>query len=320
MSTDNLQQAISTAVAEVRRRRAGLTPADVEAAYTAYHHHFANREEDPPVSQNADEDELLLAIWDVIVDRETEGMDSPDEELEDYYAAAFTALLNDEPESTEPAGEPVAMAQTVEVATEPAEPTEVIPEGDSESVSTLESEQSEPQESIYLVRITLDGSRPTIWREVLIPSGTRQSLLHHIIQAAMGWRGTEDYQFFPSLHREQNRPGEPTLGDLLGKVGEQCGYEFDNWYHDLELRDIRQAQGRTHYPVCIAGARACPPQDIGGVAAYNEKIKILNDPSHYEYEELASWLTQDFNPGAFNMDQTNLRLGQYGDNTFHAVV
>ncbi|NJB85835.1 hypothetical protein GGR26_001580 [Lewinella marina] len=318
MSTDNLQQAIATAVADVRSQFPALSDHDVTEAYRSYLQHFSEREDEPPVSYQPEVDELLLAIWDVIVDRETEGLDHPEGDLEDFYAAAFTGLLSLDP-APALANEPVAVPETVEE--NPSDPAPVADaEGEDDLGGDMAAQETSPLEPVFLLRITLDGSQPTIWREVLVPADVRQTQLHHIIQAAMGWRGTEDFQFFPSQHREQTGPGEPQLGDLLGKVGEQCGYEFDNWYHDLELRDIRTPHGSNHYPVCTAGERACPPQDIGGVAAYNEKIKILNDPSHYEYEELASWLTQDFNPGAFNIQQANLRLGQYGDHSFQAVV
>ncbi|WP_116108350.1 plasmid pRiA4b ORF-3 family protein [Lewinella sp. IMCC34191] len=314
--TDNLQQAIANAAKEVRQRHPDLTQQDVGDAYARYRTHFREREDDPPVSNREAEDELLLAIWDVIVDRETEGLDEPDGLLEDYYAQTFDALLRAEADTDEV--EPIAVAGTEIVAE--ADPPPVMAEEEDTTTNAIEDEETDPVNTIYRLQVVLDGSRPAVKRVLLVDKHVNQSQLHFIIQAAMGWRGTEQFQFYPSREQELPSSGEILLGDLFDKEGDHCGYEFDTWYHDIELLDRERPEGRRHYPVCIAGERACPPEDIGGVAAYNEMVEVLNQPDHPDYTEMAGWLTQDFHPDAFNMDQANLRLSQYRDSEFKAVV
>ncbi|WP_116127345.1 plasmid pRiA4b ORF-3 family protein [Lewinella sp. IMCC34183] len=319
MSTDNLQQALANAAAAVRSVHPELGASDLEFAYERFRRHFAEREDDPPVSDRPAMDELLLALWDVIVDRETEHVDDVPGDLEDYYVLAFTALLGEEPTLVRD-DEPIAF--TEELNDSDATPAEVAPTPGEDGLpaSNIEGEMSEPDGGIYRLYILLDGSQPEIWRRILVPHHVRQGQLHHYIQAVMGWRGSENYQFFPPATSVPKGTGEPTLQDLFPTVGEHCGYEFDTWYHDLKLEAIEPARGNRRYPVCTAGERACPPQDeVSGMKEYNEMLEALNDSSHPDHREIAGWITQDFNPGAFNIDQANVRLGKVGDVGFQAV-
>ena len=54
------------------------------------------------------------------------------------------------------------------------------------------------------------------------------------------------------------------------------------------------------YPKCIAGARACPPEDCGGIDGYQELLEIISDPKNDEYDEMITWLGGKYNPEEFN--------------------
>ena len=43
------------------------------------------------------------------------------------------------------------------------------------------------------------------------------------------------------------------------------------------------------YPVCVDGALACPPEDVGGSRGYAHLLEVLADPKHEECEELLEW-------------------------------
>ena len=316
---DTLLHALATATAQCRRQHPELSDADERAAYTTYQRHFAERQDDPPTSEWPAVDDLLLALWDVIVDREERGQDEPEGELEDYYATAFAMLLEpaEAEEAVEQDGAPIAMGESPQPPSN--QPAPVVEDDQAENVV----EADDTQGQIFTVRISLDGSTPEIWRRVLIPADVPQTELNYIVQAAMGWRGSEQFQFLPPQERELPTSGEPRLRDLLPEVGDDCGYEFDRgatWYHHLALEEIGQAEGRRHYPVCTAGQRACPPEDVGSLREYEEMVKKMKDPTNDEYREMAGWLTQDFNPAAFNIEQANLRLGRHGQVGFQAVV
>ena len=65
------------------------------------------------------------------------------------------------------------------------------------------------------------------------------------------------------------------LNQLVGREGFKFRYEYDfgdSWLHDLVVEKILPADytREQHYPVCVAGKRACPPEDLGGVGGYEE--------------------------------------------------
>jgi hypothetical protein len=63
-------------------------------------------------------------------------------------------------------------------------------------------------------------------------------------------------------------------------------------------------------PVCIDGARACPPEDSGGAWGYAEKLEALKSPNHEESERLREWLGEDFDPDRFEKEAVNRELAR----------
>ena len=60
------------------------------------------------------------------------------------------------------------------------------------------------------------------------------------------------------------------------------------------------------YPICLGGARACPPEDCGGVPGYFQLLEAFRNPSR-ENEELREWAGGEFDPEAFDADAVNRR-------------
>lgn len=50
-------------------------------------------------------------------------------------------------------------------------------------------------DQVYQLKITLDGSKPPIWRRVQVLGSTHLGRLHDIIQATMGWYDSHLHQF-----------------------------------------------------------------------------------------------------------------------------
>lgn len=48
---------------------------------------------------------------------------------------------------------------------------------------------------VYQLKITLRGSKPPIWRRVLVPAKFNHYQLHQVIQLAMGWEDSHLHQF-----------------------------------------------------------------------------------------------------------------------------
>ena len=86
-------------------------------------------------------------------------------------------------------------------------------------------------------------------------------------------------------------------------------YDFgDCWEHRLTVEKVLPAQELPRYAVCVAGANACPPEDVGGPPGYVHFLDALSDPQHPEHQELLAWCGGAFDPRAFDLAQANARL------------
>ncbi len=168
--------------------------------------------------------------------------------------------------------------------------------------------------------IVLQGSKPKIWRRVLVPEGFSFHHLHYTIQLAMGWTDSHLYQFITG--RNQRYIGVPFDDDfgemedsrkikiksLLNAPKDKILYEYDfgdSWKHIVEVKKVHQAEKGKKYPVLIGGAMACPPEDCGGIWGYQELVENLKMKGTDEYEELVEWLGGEFDPNEFDMAKIN---------------
>jgi hypothetical protein len=65
------------------------------------------------------------------------------------------------------------------------------------------------------------------------------------------------------------------------------------------VEKVDVADPQVSYPCCIAGKRACPPEDCGGVWGYEAFLAAISDPNHPEHESMLEWVGGDFDPEAF---------------------
>jgi Plasmid pRiA4b ORF-3-like protein len=180
---------------------------------------------------------------------------------------------------------------------------------------------------IAVLRVTLIDSKRPIWRRVLVPADIRLDRLHDVIQAAMGWedrhlhvftKGTDRYgeldgdDDFDLGHRDERAV---PLKALLGTEGDSLRYEYDfgdGWDHDIVLEGLLAATGDGRYPLCVAGERACPPEDCGGVGGYEELERTLADAEHPDHEHMREWVALpdgvDFDPARFDIAEANARI------------
>jgi len=181
-------------------------------------------------------------------------------------------------------------------------------------------------ERVYQFKIALTGLRPPIWRRIQVPETYSFWDLHVAIQDAMGWEDYHLHQFTvidPSIDMkvEIGAPAEDfdvvfdmeILPEWKQKIAEwfsmensvaEYTYDFgDGWEHTLKLEKILPKEADATYPRCIGGKRACPPEDCGGVWGYEEKLDILKDKTHEEYEETVEWLGDDFDPEHFDVNE-----------------
>jgi hypothetical protein len=69
-----------------------------------------------------------------------------------------------------------------------------------------------------------------------------------------------------------------------------------------------QRPGVQSPPVCLEGARACPPEDVGGTWGYQEFLEAMADPGHERHEEFREWIGGRFDPEAFDLARVTKRM------------
>ena len=174
--------------------------------------------------------------------------------------------------------------------------------------------------NIYQLKITLEHIRPAIWRSVQVTGDTRLDELHDIFQIVMGWEDCHLHQFiigdkiygipspeYPGAFKNEHN----AILEKIAKQGDKFFYEYDfgdGWRHQIKVEKVIPAEKDQRYPVCLAGAGACPPEDCGGIPGYMNLLVVLNDPDNEEYEEMQEWIGEDFNPERFDLAEINKTL------------
>lgn len=171
----------------------------------------------------------------------------------------------------------------------------------------------------FQLKIQLIAIKPAIWRRVLVPTTFSFQEMHAVFQGAMGWQDSHLHMFEISKRRflipeddgfgleggcEDERKQVPQA--LLSKgMKFEYIYDFgDEWRHRVTVEDTNAPAGDRYLPICTAGARACPPEDCGGLNGYPELLEAIADPEHERHEHLAEWVG-DFDPEAFSVAQAN---------------
>jgi Plasmid pRiA4b ORF-3-like protein len=175
--------------------------------------------------------------------------------------------------------------------------------------------------SLFQLKITLHYLHPPIWRRVLVPDTITLRRLHTVIQSVMDWGGGHLHEFRlpargfgPPLRRfghEGEDENATLLRDVLARKGRTLHYEYDfgdGWLHAIKLEKILPMEPGGRYPVCVAGARACPPDDCGGPPGYDQLVEAVANPSAPDNARLLAWCGQ-WDPEAFDLETVNRRLG-----------
>lgn len=135
----------------------------------------------------------------------------------------------------------------------------------------------------------------------------------------MGWQdyhlhmfeiGGERFELFEDGEHEPENGCQDerkrTLAEILTK-GMQFTYVYDfgdDWEHAITVEDVLRPASGSPAPLCIDGARACPPEDCGGPYGYPNFLEALSDPDHPEHSATAEW-ARGFEPEQFNIGQAN---------------
>jgi hypothetical protein len=175
-------------------------------------------------------------------------------------------------------------------------------------------------ESIYQIKVTLKDSEPPIWRRIQVPGHITLYKLQRIMQMVMGWEnahlhefvinGTSYGQSHPEYGLEMKTERRARLDELVPEENMDFIYKYnldEEWEHHLLVEEIISRTPKVHYPQCVEGDRACPPEDCGGILGYKDLLEIIKNPEDPEYEETIQWLGA-FDPTAFDLEEVNQKL------------
>jgi len=174
----------------------------------------------------------------------------------------------------------------------------------------------------YQLKVTLQETHPPIWRRLIVPGNLNFARLHAVLQAAMGWEDSHLHLFKigdleignPDLDRSSfGAPIAPEKQYTLDRVarGKEARFTYvydfgDSWEHEIVVETV--AVGELEAPRCVAGERACPPEDCGGAPGYADLVDALADRMHERHAELTRWVDDEWSPERFDLAAADRRV------------
>ena len=172
--------------------------------------------------------------------------------------------------------------------------------------------------------VTIGDIEPPIWRRLVIPWVWNLGQLHHVIQAAFGWWDYHLHQFLIGGLRygDLEQIGQPEFeGDARGfdetavrlldfghsdRTAFIYEYDFgDSWEHLVEFETLLTLEPAPRVARCMDGARARPPEDVGGPDGYRRFLEIMADRRHPEHRDTRRWVGGHFDPEWFDLKATD---------------
>src|SRR5690606_7234868 len=185
------------------------------------------------------------------------------------------------------------------------------------AVLTTAQEGGAGASGAYRIKATIVGTKPPVWRRVVVDGSSTLHELHEVIQAAFGWWNCQLYDFVIDRRRftipdpdfdlgfdteiglgfgASNVDPRDVLLSEVASTGTAFTYTYDFgdfWEHKLVVESVTPAGSGRVEPACIGGRRACPPEDCGGSAGYAAVLAVLADPAHPQHEMVATWAAGD---------------------------
>ena len=187
-----------------------------------------------------------------------------------------------------------------------------------EAAPTAKSAIPKPTKAVYQLKIILKDVKPLVWRRVLVPDCSLETL-HPVIQGAMGWHNAHMYCFdiggvaytssFGAVELDMKFAHLTNLSEVAEEKSKfRYTYDFgDDWRHEIVVEKVTMPEMPRKFPECLKGERSSPPEDIGGGWGYLDFTQALSDPKHQRHAELMVWAAE-FAPEKFDLDAANKYL------------
>ncbi len=169
------------------------------------------------------------------------------------------------------------------------------------------------------VRVSLDDIEPEVWRRLVVPMDWDLQHLHLTIQAAFNWWNYHLHEFRigglrygdigaleDSFSEDDPRVFDERKVRLRDFVrnGMKFSYIYDfgdDWHHTVELEDLLSLDETPKHATCLGGARARPPEDVGGIPGYEQFLGVIADPRNPDHAEIRRWCGGHFDPDWFDL-------------------
>lgn len=162
---------------------------------------------------------------------------------------------------------------------------------------------------ILVLRLAVAGSQPPVWRRLRVRESMWLSRLHDCIQVGFDWFDYQTHVFAIGGRRLGNPVAaeaaaveddrDVTLADAgIAAAGHfTYTYQFGpGWVIEVVVEEVRAPAKGERVPVCLAGERAGPPEDCGGLEAYHDMLACLQEPHTDLGREWREWVGPDYDP------------------------
>lgn len=178
------------------------------------------------------------------------------------------------------------------------------------------------------LKVVLNQTEPEIWRSIEVPGDLTLDVFHLVLQGAMGWENyhlhefsedREHYPFITEYMLEEDGFGYPEddfrVDQVLREVGDNLSYHYDfgdGWEHTITVEKILDTP--PDQPRCLDGARACPPEDMGGLWTLEVVVPWVESgfkkklaPTHLDADHYRDWLGT-WDPASFDAQAATREL------------
>jgi hypothetical protein len=179
--------------------------------------------------------------------------------------------------------------------------------------------------NIARLHIALAGTEPVIWRRVEVPLAATLAELHDVIQIVMPWDDCHLFQFevagavygVPDAEMDfapdMSDAAAISLSDIVADGVKKFAYVYDfgdDWRHDITIELLVAAAPKAKYPRYVDGARAAPPEDVGGLPGFEQFVKTIVTGSVRAKRDMLDWLGGPYDPATVDGKQIEAELAE----------
>ena len=199
----------------------------------------------------------------------------------------------------------------------------LIPKQDRATGSSYPGPRTGTPAEVARLKVALIEIVPPIWRRVTIPVNLTLRRLHSVLQSTMGWKDVQPHRFrvgdtligMPAtVHDGMKDSRWVTVQDLINARIGTLYYDYgenSRWVHELWIERVDAGTPNNQRPACVAGERACPPEESSGPDEYVDWILAARDPygqpDSGKDKRSKDW-QRAFDPERFDLEKVNAAL------------